>query len=89
MTTPVMLSFGDVKALLLRVSPVDQVSELKQLAAKKFGTSRSVTLLALDVHFEEWLVVDDDYIVEDKAKLKVVVLIELGQVMSEPEVRAS
>ena len=65
------LEFGDLK-FNLRTPTDTPVDQLKEIAAIKCGVSQAFSLLFYDDRYKEWMVVDEDYQLSSRGKLKLI-----------------
>lgn len=76
----ILLIFGQVKSVI-KVKGSSSIDEIEFRAAQVFKIPKKVTLQQYDEDFEEWMVVDRDYVPLNKDQLRVIVVDESGSIV--------
>ena len=78
-STVKILLYGQLKSVL-KLESYTSLKELEHKAASVFKISRKVILQQFDVDFKQWVVLDEDYVPQNKDQLQVIVVDESGSI---------
>ena len=79
-TVKILLLYGQVKSVL-KLESNTSLEDLECRAASVFKIPRKVTLQQFDEDFEEWVVLDQNYVPQNKDQLQVIVVDESGSII--------
>ena len=78
-STVKILLYGQLKSVL-KLESYTSLKELEHKAASVFKIQRKVILQQFDVNFKQWVVLDEDYVPQNKDQLQVIVVDVSGSI---------